>query len=498
MHTLRFLSQRRRPGSLLLEVLIGISVFVLFVGAVGLTLLNGQRSTQTSGDRVRATEYATRALEAARSIRDDNYASLTPGNYGVSFNSANGKWQLSSASSSVPTGTGYLTVLTLSYASAGTDQMNAVAKTSWNITPNRSQSVTLTTVLTNWAKKKVVGDWSLAVMSGSYTGGTGFNSIVASKDAVYVGANDGIYVFAARSSSVTYLNKLSTTYAVKAMALKGQYLYAITSESNAELKVFDVSSVPPTQVTYGGSPVSYNLLASGSVGRSIAVSGDYLFVGANGANDDFFSFNIANSTGITLLDSIQTLGGIVDVHVSGSSAYLASGNSAGEMRIVNISNPADLTLRPGNVSCTVEGCYNLPYSNNGATTVSKTGTATILGLSRNIAAGGYEMYVIPTPGNAIPASSPSPFPFEASGGLLEASADPMGCYAFLASDWKKWGFQAVKIYGNAMTRVFKWPDTGTIVGTPVSLTYEPARDRAYLLTDGAVYMFTPPKDTACR
>src|SRR5437016_6022886 len=90
---LRF--RQGRPGVLLLELLLGLAVLLLFLGSAGLVLLNGQESTKAAGNRIRASEYSRLALEAARSIREENFAALTAGTHGFQIDPVTGKWALS-------------------------------------------------------------------------------------------------------------------------------------------------------------------------------------------------------------------------------------------------------------------------------------------------------------------------------------------------------------------------------------------------------------------
>src|SRR3990167_6343109 len=80
---MRRVLRTHRPGFLLLEALLGITVFGMFLAAVTFILLHGQEESIRGGDRMRATLFSEQALEAVRSIRDTNFSALTAGAHGV-------------------------------------------------------------------------------------------------------------------------------------------------------------------------------------------------------------------------------------------------------------------------------------------------------------------------------------------------------------------------------------------------------------------------------
>ena len=68
-------------GGLLLEAVLAIAIFAIFLSGVGLTLLVGQHSPVSAGDRVRATFLAEQGLEGIRYMRDQDFSQLTPGTH---------------------------------------------------------------------------------------------------------------------------------------------------------------------------------------------------------------------------------------------------------------------------------------------------------------------------------------------------------------------------------------------------------------------------------
>ena len=70
-------------GSLLLEAIIAVGIFAIFLGGIGLSLVLGERSTVASGDRTRAVFLAEQQLEAVRQMRLQNFSMLSAGTHGL-------------------------------------------------------------------------------------------------------------------------------------------------------------------------------------------------------------------------------------------------------------------------------------------------------------------------------------------------------------------------------------------------------------------------------
>lgn len=571
---------RHRRGFLLLEALLGIALFSLFLGAAGLTLLRGQESTETAGDRVRGTEYAQQMLEAARSIRDQNFALLTPGVHGARINGTTGKWELYSTQATF--GSGFTSTLTITALDAR--RVLLTAKTSWGRVPNRQQSVTLQGILTNWSASKTVGNWSSLVMSGSYIHGSliPYTNIAATGNTAYVttaSPTQGLLVFNVTSAaSITNAATVNIGAAGVAVAVRGYTLYVLTKQSDAEIKAYDIENpLAPVFLT------SYDLPGSGQA-TTIAADGDYLYVGAVGLSartsqiapagtiaarsfspfsflsipiaeaktacvhatndggtvieacncavypqdcpdpssesgalteggstppaaatspatppaagtgtssvtssaaptgpfpdgDDFFSFDISNPAQISFLDSVY-VGGVNELFLYGTGAYLATPLDATELRMVNINDPASLLLAGGvNVTGTTD-----------ALAVSKVGTSTLLGLQNNVT---QELSLMDIRSAQDTSSFRSPLFYESSGSTVRVSADPTGCYGFLATGWRQQALQIVHLKNASLPRVASYMPTAPDANPGVSLFYDAAKDRLYFLTGRGLYIFTP-------
>ncbi len=273
-----------RKGFLLLEAVLSIALFAIFLGAFGITVYEGQGQTKAGGDRKRAVDLATEALEGSRSIAAKSYSSLSEGTYGVVVDSVTGQYKFSGTSTTA-TG-GYVTSVTVTAINA--QRYLVKATTSWNRSPTRPASLSMYTILGNWRNTKPTGNWGGSALTpvGTYTydyaavdpafsdvAVTGSSAFLTSTNASYPGLT---VVNLPHLNSPAFLAVKDIGGVGYALAVRGTVLYVITGDANGEVKAYDIST-PATPTLLA----SYNLPGSGAA-NSLAVAGDFLYVGASG------------------------------------------------------------------------------------------------------------------------------------------------------------------------------------------------------------------------
>lgn len=471
-----------RPGFLLVEALVGISIFAIFLMAVGTSLLYGQESTIIAGDRIRATSITQRALEAVRGVRDGSYSSLAAGTYGVKVGT-NGMWSMVATPQSV-TGS-FTTAVTLT--TSGSDWMRVSANTVWKRGYARSGAVLIATDLTNWRTTSTRGDWSSPTLDGSYAPGGNvlFSRGVIGGSILYVAAGNsvGLYIvnIADTTSPVDIASGFSIGSVAYDVALRGNQLYVVTADSNAELKVYNVANpASPTLVT------SVNLQGSGR-GRSLAITDQLLLVGMTqsgvGGENELYAYDISGTGSLSLVDSEDDSGDILAIAVSGTGVYIASTNDSYELRAFRIFHSGSLAL------ASVPG-YNLSDRTLDAQSIAVTGTSALLGTLRGSI---QEMVMFNLRANVPAVSSPGPWYHEGSGSVLGVAMDPSRCVGFIAADsWKK-AFQVVNVRDtSSLTELATYNST---TGKGRGVLYDPVRDRVVVLTEQSILIFRPAVST---
>lgn len=144
---MNFMTNQR--GQSLIELLIAMAIFVLVSSAVLFVILDVYLTDRAARERTRAVFLAKEGMEAARSIRDNNWDDLTQGDHGLAI--MGNRWVFLGSqedlSAILRQGTRKVTVEEID-----TDRKKITSQVSWQLTDVRPQQVLLVTFLTNWAK----------------------------------------------------------------------------------------------------------------------------------------------------------------------------------------------------------------------------------------------------------------------------------------------------------------------------------------------------------
>lgn len=132
-----------QSGFSLVELLVSISVFLIFVIAATDTIGNVSRETKNSANNQRAAVLAEEAIEATRNIRDENFDNLVDGTYGLATTS--NQWNFLGSSDVTDIFTRVLNVSTIS-----PNQKKVDVLISWADQISPTNSFAMSTYLTNW------------------------------------------------------------------------------------------------------------------------------------------------------------------------------------------------------------------------------------------------------------------------------------------------------------------------------------------------------------
>lgn len=139
----RVSSLTNQKGISLIEVILSVALLGVFASVFIFGLITAQENIRITGMRTRALFLAQEGLEAARSLRDTNYANLSNGTYGLV--QSGGHWVFSGSQDITE---GFTRDITIS--SVDTDTKNITSHITWQQNLQRNGTLTLTTRLTNW------------------------------------------------------------------------------------------------------------------------------------------------------------------------------------------------------------------------------------------------------------------------------------------------------------------------------------------------------------
>lgn len=486
MKRTRFIAGQARPGSLLLEALLGVVIFSFFLSAVGVSLIIGQEGSINAGDRVRGVLYAQKTIEASRSIRDGSFSSVTAGTHGMTL----------SPSTWMYAGTGTVAgnyTMKVAVSSLGTGWLQLTGQASWKRGYNRAGSAALVTELTDWRTAGSIGNWGSITLESSYAGaGTPlFTSGVVAGNTLFVAGDassggNGLYLLdiSNTASPARLASSFNLGYTAYALAVRGKRLYVLTSDPSAEIKAYDITT--PSSFSSSSLVTTYNLPGSAR-GRAMVLDGTTLLVGSTysavSGEQELNAFNVTNSGSVVLYGGLDDTGGVNGIAVTGTAAYLATTLDTGELRVADIENPASPVLAAGNG-------YNLSDRTSDGLSVAVTGTSALIGTQAN--SGIQEMVLFDTENAGVPVPPPGPWYHEGSGSLVGIGMDPTRCVAFLAAQSGHKALQVVNMRNkNSLPEVAAYDATALGRG----LLYDPVRDRLYLFTSASVYIFKPGAST---
>jgi len=135
-------------GFSLLELVLAIGIFALSSVALVTLLIDSNISTKLGLERTTALMYAKEGMIAVQSIQSNGWASLVVGNDYYLANNNDG-WSFTGTPGLLEDKYSRKINISLTYPPA-TSTKTVDVNVSWNLTPVRIASTTLTTILTNW------------------------------------------------------------------------------------------------------------------------------------------------------------------------------------------------------------------------------------------------------------------------------------------------------------------------------------------------------------
>lgn len=288
---------------------------------------------------LKALALAEEGIEAARTIRDANWNSVTSGTHGLVLNA--GQWNLQTD----PDVTDEFTrAVTISETALNERAVNV--NVSWNSADDSTQNINLETLLTDWrniAGPLLSGNWQNPQTLGSIDLGPGNagTGLAVSNNKVYMSAKaadkkkDDLYVInVANGAAPSILAKLNTGIGANAVAVSGTRAYLANADATAQLNVIDVSGAP-TLLSAFRLPGSY------SEGLSIAVAGTLAFIGTHGdAGPEFFIVDVSNGSNPVLSGSLEIGSEVNDLAFFNGRVFIATSDNTRELIEIDVSEPS--------------------------------------------------------------------------------------------------------------------------------------------------------------
>lgn len=138
-----------QTGQSLIELLIAMVIFVLVVSAITFLILGVYLTDRAARERTKAIFLAREGMEAATSIRDNNWNNLSAGSHGLAISGNNWTFQGTEQDVSGQLREGIRKII---IENIDSDRKKITSQVTWKLTEARIQDVSLITYLTNWAQ----------------------------------------------------------------------------------------------------------------------------------------------------------------------------------------------------------------------------------------------------------------------------------------------------------------------------------------------------------
>lgn len=328
-----------RLGQATLEIIIALTILTIALTSAVLVVFSGQSVSIDAQESNLALRLAQRNIENMVASSTDYFSSLT------SSTSTQGEFTKNIIVTSINSTT-----------------KQVVSRVSWKTDLQRTQNVELVTLVTDWRAVQntggdtggggLTGDWTNPRTLGSTDLGAGVSAtdvdavnkiVYMTGEASSASKKDFFVIDATDGDNPAVIGSINTTnQGLKALDVAGNYAYAANNNSadDKQLQVIDISSSTNPVLA-----VEYTLPGAEENGISIFYLSNKIYIGTNKDDDgpEFFIVDVSTPTIPVSLGSKEVGESVKAIVVSGNLAYITTPNDK-EIKIYNISNPANITL----------------------------------------------------------------------------------------------------------------------------------------------------------
>lgn len=160
-----------QQGQSVIEIIVAMGIMIIIAATAVAAVVSSFSTTRLSEEETQASFFAMEGIEAAQSIRNQDWDDITNGNHGLS--NSGGTWVFSGSSDDPDGGSKFTRVVAVAdaqrdgdgdlVASGGTvdvDTKKITSTITWDFTSGRSNTVEMVAYLTNWQLGRSTGTTS--------------------------------------------------------------------------------------------------------------------------------------------------------------------------------------------------------------------------------------------------------------------------------------------------------------------------------------------------
>ena len=379
-------------------MMLGVSSAVLLVAG------NARVSLDRS-DNAKARIWVREGLIAARGILEENWGGVSPGAYGL-VQQPTGTWSFAGSQNTNGKFTRQIVI-----SEVDGNQRDIAAVVRWTGSGGREREARSVSRAVNWEGAVssggdtggggTAGDWRnpQTLCSIDLGAGNEATNLDVINKIIYISAEASsknkpdLFIVDARgvrpdrecqSNDIFIASQLHTGAGLYDVDTAGGYAYAANADPLAELQVIDVSNITAPILI-----ASFNLPGRAdpdAFPRSVFYQSSKVYIGTDkqdNGGDEFHIVDVSNPQNPSSVGSYKVGDSISDIYVSGDRAYLATKLGGAGLMILDVSNPANITL------------LGQSYSVDTGSVFSPSAARTLLGPAQ-------ELYIVDTSNPASP------------------------------------------------------------------------------------------------
>ena len=291
------MKRRNNGGFSLLEIIIALGIFVMGASTLTVLVFAGHFGTQQGGDIILAESLAQEALEATRTIRDEDWSNILDGVHGLS--TSGGAWAFSGTSELIDSK--FTRSVTISHIATGTKAV--LAQVEWQNQSGQTKAIRYNSRITDWRTVDDNGTTEVDI-------GTTGTSLHVEGSYAYLGTDDrdqtAIIFDVSSPMTPVQVGVYDNNSEADDVILDGDYLFVATRQNNS-VRVLDVS-IP-------SSPVDVASISVGQNPNALDIYAGYLYVGRDHPNWGIRAYNISDPENPVWTNSYYTGVAVNDLKV---------------------------------------------------------------------------------------------------------------------------------------------------------------------------------------
>lgn len=325
-----------RSGQSVVEILVALAIFALVISAIIVVSFGGQSLSLDAETSNEALYIAEEKLETAKANAKANWNSVV--------NSS---------------GTVEIYAHELIVQDISTFEKLVTSKVTWSTDPARTQSLELQALLTapeiisdlggddggeglsgDWRNPQTLGSISLNPSGNQGTGLDVLDKIVYMTSSHSSQASADFWIInATNGQNPSISSSLNTGKGLNSVDAADNYAYVASQSNSKQLQIIDISNaLLPVLVKEFSLPG-----VNDAEGLNLFYLADKVYIGTKASNGaEFHIVDVSNPASPSSLGSLEIGGDVASVYVSGNTAYITTSLDSSEVKILDVTAPANI------------------------------------------------------------------------------------------------------------------------------------------------------------